>query len=174
MNCIKAGTRVARMAAVVLALAAASVAQPGAHAQPKPSPGAIAAAKELIAVAGATQLFNPLVAGVIEQAKVLYLQQNPALGKDLNEIAAKMRTDLQPRLGEIDDEVARIYATAFSEQELKEIVVFYKTPTGQKMLKMQPDVIDHSMRFAQNWANKLSDEVVAKMRDELKKRGHAM
>jgi hypothetical protein len=35
-------------------------------------------------------------------------------------------------------------------------------------------VVDDSMKFAQDWANKLSDQVVAKMRDELKKRGHAL
>ena len=30
------------------------------------------------------------------------------------------------------------------------------------------------MKFAQDWANKLSDQVIAKMRDEMKKRGHAI
>jgi hypothetical protein len=30
------------------------------------------------------------------------------------------------------------------------------------------------MKFAQSWANKLSEEVVAKMREELKKRGHTL
>jgi hypothetical protein len=30
------------------------------------------------------------------------------------------------------------------------------------------------MKFAQDWATKLSDQVIAKMRDELKKRGHAL
>jgi hypothetical protein len=30
------------------------------------------------------------------------------------------------------------------------------------------------MKFAQDWANKLSDQVVVKMRDELKKRGHTL
>jgi hypothetical protein len=30
------------------------------------------------------------------------------------------------------------------------------------------------MKFAQDWANTLSDQVVGKMRDELKKRGHAL
>ena len=28
------------------------------------------------------------------------------------------------------------------------------------------------MKFAQGWANKLSDEVIARIRTELKKRGH--
>src|SRR5262249_32857347 len=60
----------------------------------QPSPAAIASAKELISVTGATTLFSPLIAGVVEQAKVLYLQQNPGLAKDLNEIAAQMRADL--------------------------------------------------------------------------------
>jgi hypothetical protein len=30
------------------------------------------------------------------------------------------------------------------------------------------------MAFAQTWANKLSDEVIAKMRDEMKKKGHQL
>jgi len=41
-------------------------------------------------------------------------------------------------------------------------------------LTEQPKMVDDSMKFAQDWANKLSDQVVAKMRDELKKRGHAL
>ena len=71
-------------------------------------------------------------------------------------------------------EVATLYATHFSEGELKQIVTFYQSPVGKKVLSLQPTVIDASMKFAQTWANKLSDEVVAKMREELKKKGHAL
>ena len=67
-----------------------------------------------------------------------------------------------------------IYATYFTEQELKDVLAFYKTPAGKKLIAEQPKVVDASMKFAQDWANKLSDEVIAKMRDELKKRGHAL
>jgi hypothetical protein len=146
---------------------------PLANAQ-QPSPAAIASAKELISITGATTLFSPLIAGVIEQAKVLYLQQNPALAKDLNEIATQLRTDLQPRFGELTEEVARLYATNFTEQELKDVLAFYKTTAGKKFLATQPKIVESSMKFAQEWANKLSDQVIAKMRDELKKRGHAL
>lgn|GEM_PF-246795 len=140
----------------------------------QPSPAAIASAKELISVTGATTLFSPLIAGVVEQAKVLYLQQNPALAKDLNEITVQMRADLQPRFSELTDEVARLYAANFTEQELKDILAFYRTTAGKKLLGEQPKIVDSSMKFAQDWANKLSDQVIAKMRDELKKRGHAL
>jgi hypothetical protein len=170
MSVIKAIQRAARPAAIVVALVAASSA---AHAQQRqPSPASLLVAKQLVTVTGATVLFNPLIAGVVEQAKNLYLQQNPGLAKDLDEIAGKMRKDLQPRLAELTNEVARLYATHFTEQELKAILAFYKSPAGKKMLAQQPVVVDDSMKFAQNWANKLSEQVTAQMREELKKKGH--
>jgi len=171
MSVIQAIKRAVRPATIAVALIAFS---PAAHAQSKPPAAAVATAHELINVTGATALFTPLIAGVIEQAKILYLQQDPALAKDLNEIAAKMRTDLSPRFSELTNEVATLYASHFTEDELKQILKFYQSPVGKKLLSQQTIVVDASMKFAQTWANKLSDEVVAKMRDELKKKGHAL
>ena len=168
MSAIKALQRAARAAAIAVALIAAN---PVVHAQ-QPSAASMLVAKQLISVTGATTLFNPLIAGVVEQAKLLYLQQNPGLAKDLNEIAAKMRKDLQPRFAEVTNQIAKLYATHFTEQELKAILAFYRSPAGKKMLVQQPIVVDASMKFAQDWANKLSEQVTAKMRDELRKRGH--
>jgi len=171
-NVMRAMNRTLSIGALALALA---VTAPAAFAQgAKPSAAALATAKQLVTVTGATTLFNPLIAGVVEQAKLLYLQQNPMLQKDLNDIAAKLRTELAPRFAEINDEVAHEYATHFTEQELKAILAFYETPAGKKLLQEQPSVVNQSMKFAQDWANKLSTEVTEKMREELKKRGHPM
>ena len=163
---IKCTSRLAALAVTLVAFG------PAAHSQ-QPSAAAMATAKEIIASTGSSTVFNPLIAGVVEQAKLLFLQQNPGLGKDLNEIANKMRTDLQPRFAELSDEMARLYATHFTEPELKAILVFYQSPVGKKLLAQQPAVVDASMKYAQDWANKLSDEVIGKMREELKKRGRA-
>jgi len=170
MKVIQAIKSASRLAAVAVALVAFS---PTAHSQ-KPSAAAMATAKELVTATGATSLFNPLIAGVVEQAKLLFLQQNPALSKDLTEIANKMRTDLVPRFAELSNQMAELYATHFTEPELKAILVFYQSPVGKKLLAQQPDVIESSMRYAQDWANKLSDQVIAKMREELKKKGHSL
>jgi hypothetical protein len=167
MHLKRAIGRPAWAAAVALTL----LASPAAFAADAPN---IAIAKQLMNVTGATTVFNPLIAGVVEQSRLLYLQQNPMLGKDLNEIATKIRADLQPRFSELVDEMAKIYADAFTEQEMKEIVAFYQTPAGKKLLEQQPKLVDASMNFAGNWANKLSEEVTAKMREELIKRGHKM
>jgi hypothetical protein len=170
MRNLQATRRLVRLAAIAATLV---LAVPAAQAQ-KVTPAAMLTAGQIVKVTGATDLFNPLIAGVVEQAKVLFLQQNPALSKDVNEIAAKMRADLAPRMVEISSDVARNYATQFTEQELKDLLVFYQSPLGQKTLKVQPQIVDASLKFAQDWANKLSEEVVEKMRVELKKKGHAL
>jgi len=171
INVMQALQRAARPPLLAVALIAFASA---AHAQHKPSAAEMATANQLIKITGATNLFAPLIAGVIEQAKTPFLQQNPALAKELNEIAIKLRAELAPRFSEITNKVATLYATRFSEPELKAILAFYQSPVGKKLLAQQPRIIDTSMKFAQNWANKLSDEVITKMREELKKRGHPM
>ncbi len=140
----------------------------------QPSATAIATARQIVVVTGAMASFDPLVAGVIEQARLLYLQQNPSLGKDLNEIAEKMRIDLRPRFAELTNEVTREYVTNFTEAELKDVLAFYESPVGKKLLERQPIMLNASTKYAQDWANKLSEEVVKEMRDELTKRGHAL
>jgi uncharacterized protein len=140
--------------------------------QQQPSATAIATAKELITVKGATALWDPLVPGVIEQAKSVFVQANPTLLKELNEVALKLRAEYAPRSAEVVNDVAKIYASRFTEQELKDTLAFYKSPLGKKLLVEEPSILDQSMRNAQSWADRLSQEVIGKIRNEMKRRGH--
>src|SRR6266849_7072134 len=159
--------------AVTLALGLAVALGIGAaDAQQHPSASAIAAAKEVITAKGAAALYSPLVSGVIERTKSIFLQTNPMLGKDLNEVAAKLHAEYATRSAEIVNDVAKLYASRFTEQELKDILAFYKSPLGRKLIVEEPAILDQSMKNAQVWAENLSQEVIAKMRTEMKKRGH--
>jgi hypothetical protein len=140
--------------------------------QPTPSASALTTAKELITTKGAAAIFEPVVTGVVEQVKSVFLRTNPMLSKDLNEVALKLRADYAPRGAEILNDMAKLYATRFTEQELKDALAFYKSPLGSKLLAEEPKILDEGMRSAQTWANKLSEEVMGKMRAEMKKRGH--
>jgi hypothetical protein len=148
------------------------VAAGGASAQQQPSPAAVLIAKELITVKGAAAIYEPIVRGIVEQTRLTLLRANPMLGKDLNEVAAKLRADYGPRSAELMDNAARIYATHFTEHELKEALAFYKSPLGRKLVTQEPIILDQSMKEAQAWADHMSDEVIGKFRTEMKKRGH--
>jgi uncharacterized protein len=147
--------------------------QPAGQAK-EPSPAAVATAKELIEVKGATHMFDPVVPGVIETAKNMFLQTNPQLSKDLNEVAAQLRNELAAKRGEITDQVARIYAARFTEPELKEALAFYKTPLGKKLVSEEVVVLEQSMTRIQSWADRFSEEAVSRIRAEMRKRGHTL
>ncbi len=142
-----------------------------AHSQ-EPSAAAVAAARELVDLRGGAKMFDSVVPGVVEQAKGVFLQTNPALAKELDEVAGRLRSDFGSRTTELLNEVARIYAQHFTEQEMREAIAFYKTNLGRKIVTQEPIIIDQSFARMQQWANKFSEEVLSRYRAEMKKKGH--
>jgi len=138
----------------------------------QPTPAAIATAKELVSLKGGNQMFEPVVLGVIEQTKAALLQTNPQLSKDLNDVSTQLRAEYAPRSAELVNEAARQYASRFSDAELKELVTFFKSPLGQKMLVQEPQVLDATFTFVQQWGPRVAEEVMSRFRAEMKKKGH--
>jgi hypothetical protein len=160
--------------ALVAALAFGWVAFAGlAHAQ-APSPGTLAAAKELVTLKGGGAMFEPLIPGVIESAKAQFLPTNPTLAAPLNEVATALHKEYGPKRNELLDIVAKTYAQHFTEAELKDIVAFYKTPAGKKMVAQEPIAINQSLKEAQEWANQFSDVVLQRFRTEMQKKGYKL
>src|SRR6185312_12962255 len=137
-------------AAAILSMAFATVAS----AQARPTPAALLLAKELVELKGASAAYDPLVAGVIEYHKNLFMQTNPNLSRDLDVVAAKLLKDMEPRKIEMQQILTRIYASHFSEQELKDILTFYKSPVGQKLVTEEPKAMSESMQAADDWSKK--------------------
>lgn len=156
--------------AVVLGLALAAAAA-SAQAQ-QPSAAALASARELMEIKGVKNLVEPVVVGVVQQTTGTILQTNPGLSKDLDEVSAQLRTEYQPRIAEMTNEIVLLYAQHFTEQELKDAVAFYKSPAGKKILTEEPKILDESYARIQQWATRLQGEVMVRVRAEMKKRGH--
>jgi uncharacterized protein len=159
--------------ALAAVLAAACLASAGAaRAQgPAPTPAAVAAAKELVSLKGGAAMFDPLIPGVIESVKNAFVPTNPQLTPQLNEVANLLRKEYDAKRAEILNEVSKIYAQHFTEQELRDLVAFYKTPLGHKMITEEPIALDQSLKAAQSWATQFSDVVMERFRAEMKKRG---
>jgi hypothetical protein len=152
---------------LALVLAALSPAQ-----AQQPSASALALAKEIIIVKGGNAIYDPVIPQIVNQARQVFLQANPLLGKDLNEVAAKLQAELNPRTAEMLNDGARLYASKFTEQELKDVLAFYKSPVGRKVIAQEPVILDQSAANVDTWANKVADEVIAKFRAEMRRRGH--
>ncbi|MDB5620886.1 DUF2059 domain-containing protein [Tardiphaga sp.] len=147
--------------------------QPAAQAAPlKPAtPAAIGYAKEILVMKNAGAMYAGAVANMVQRVKDSVLQNNLNYQKDLNEVSVVVAQNLSGREKEISEQMAKIYASDFTEQELKDLVTFYKSALGQKLLLQEPKSIQSSMAFMQTWAQKFSEEINGQFRAEMRKRG---
>src|SRR5271155_898184 len=137
----------------LLAVAVAGVATRPAAAAANPSPAAILIAKQIAQLKDVRALFDPLVRGVVDKVKNQFMQTNFMFAKDLNEIAANLQKEYAARAGELVDMTARIYAEHFTEAELKDVLAFYQSPVGRKMIVEEPKVVDESITRAGQWGD---------------------
>ncbi|MFX5964721.1 DUF2059 domain-containing protein, partial [Acinetobacter baumannii] len=89
---------------------------------------ALAAAKEILTLKNAAAMYQAAVPNIVEQTKNALIQSNLNYQKDLGEVAIIVAKNLAGREKEIGDGMAQVYANEFSEQELKDLVTFYKSP----------------------------------------------
>ena len=65
----------------------------------------------------------------------------------------------------------QIYCNEFTEKELVDLVAFYKSPLGQKLLPAEPRAIQFSMSYMNGWAQNFAEIVNGEFRAEMRKRG---
>jgi hypothetical protein len=165
------------LSAAVLVIGLALGAVPaGAQTQTPPplkdgTPAAIAAAKEILAMKHASAMYQAAIPNIVEQTKEALVQANLNYQKDLGEVAVIVTQQLAGRQEEIGEGMAKIYANEFTEQELKDLVTFYKSPLGQKLLNAEPRAITLSMSYMNAWARNFAEIVNAQFRAEMRKRG---
>ncbi|CCE02930.1 DUF2059 domain-containing protein [Bradyrhizobium sp. STM 3809] len=171
---MKSVFRILPAAGLVLAVAAASPAAVQAQGQPpalKPASAAcMAGAKEILAMKNASALYANAVPGIVQQAKQTLLQSNLNYQKDLDEVAVVVAQTYAGKEKEIGDKMAQIYCNEFTDAEIANLVAFYKTPLGQKLINAEPKAIQMSMMATNQWAAEFSETVTAQFRAEMRKR----
>lgn len=155
-----------RLAAVaVIGWSSAALAQ-------APSASQVAVARQLVELKGGNSMFDPIITGIVNQTGSALLQTSPQLSKDLNDVAGTLRTEFAARRTEVLNEAAKFYARRFSEAELKELVTFFSSALGKKMVVEEPQALDETFQFIQQWSQTLGEQVMNRFRAEMKKKGH--
>jgi hypothetical protein len=175
---MKSVFRILPAAGLALGLAFASQSalaqqQQGAAAQPlkQGTPACMAAAREILTMKNAGAMYAQAVPNIVQQTKDTLLTTNLNYQKDLNEVAVIVAQKLAGREKEIGEGMAQIYCNEFTEKELTDLVAFYKSPLGQKLLTAEPRAIQGSMAYMNQWAQNFAEAVTAQFRAEMRKRG---
>lgn len=76
---------------------------------------------------------------------------------------------VRERRGELESLIVPIYDRHFSTDELRQLLAFYRSPIGQKMLTEQPAIARDAMDAGRVWGQQLGMEIGQKMAAEAKK-----
>lgn len=135
------------------------------------SPDQLALARKYIDLTDKAGLYESTV--VNEGIKVYQqiIPQNPQIADQLNTAIGKVIETYKGRKGELFDQIARVYALNFTQQELQQIVDFYSSPTGQKLAQANTELNRSVSDVIKVFKNNLATEFFAKVRAELKAQG---
>jgi uncharacterized protein len=123
-----------------------------------------------------TNAYGQTISRVIERAKNTFLQVNPSLNRELEEVAAILRREMDSKRSELFDLRVRAYTTRLSEQELKDLLLFYKSPLGRKWNVVGPQLVEDFQIACDRWAyasgGGFMETVNQRFRTEMQKKGH--
>ena len=130
------------------------------------------AAKEMLAVTHAESLSTAMseqIVNMIEQQMRGASDSIPPAEMEKFEKELSKMIAHELRFETMQEEFIDVYIATFSEQALRDMVAFYKTPLGQKMLEKLPVVIQQSMEVGQKHAIAMAPQINAKVEAFMKK-----
>ncbi|MCD7059601.1 DUF2059 domain-containing protein [Pelagibacterium xiamenense] len=157
-------------AALAAALALGGVS--AASAQQEISPEHLSFARQYVDMTDQANIFeNRLVALGVTIMRTL-VQQDPSLTEPVQETVREAVQEYLEQKDPLYDQFARIYASRFTIEELQEIIAFYETETGQKLLDQNRGINRDLQGVMEVWQRNASQELMARTRAMLREDGY--
>ena len=138
------------------------------------------AAEEVLRLTKVDKMLGPLI-DQIQQVQIQQLQQMnlsreaySAAQRYLQRINDLVAREMQWQ--EIKNDYIKLYTDAFTEQELRQLIQFYSTPLGHRVVEKMPVLMEQSMQLGQKKMMKIKPEIQAlseEMFQEIQKQNQA-
>lgn len=117
------------------------------------------------------QLFDLMYGNQLVETIIVAMTEAMQLdaGPMKSEVIDSMRVLLLENAPVLRDSVAAIYDRMYTAQEIKEMLKFYQTPIGKRMIETQGELFQQSMAFGRSWAQSQSEEIKIRLKPVIEK-----
>lgn len=133
-------------------------------AQSTPAPGHARAAEELLSLMDMKRMLKRTSDAMLESQ----MRQSPHLAPFEDLMREFMDTHL--RWESMKGDYVRLYTDLFSERELRDLVAFYRTPLGRKLIETTPELTvrtaDITHRHLQQHMPELQQKIIDRMQNQ--------
>ena len=138
------------------------------------SPEALALARKYVDLTDKAGIYEATLAQTAAQTSKLLSQQSPDLTDKIDAAIVKVLDGYKGKKDDLFNQFARVYATTFTEDEMKQIVAFYETPVGQKLASTAFDVNRGIGAVMQVYTYNFGTDFVRKVRATLQAQGYKL
>ncbi|WP_073245220.1 DUF2059 domain-containing protein [Flavobacterium flevense] len=112
---------------------------------------------QLMELMGSGKMAIQMMNQMMESFKSSYSKVNDTFWEDFKkEIKAEDITNM----------IIPIYDKHYTESDIDQLIAFYNSPIGKKMIATMPQVMQESMVAGQAWGKQISEKVIAKLKEK--------
>ncbi len=113
--------------------------------------------RELMKLSGAGNLGETFAKNMLKAFKDIYPNVETSVW---DEFAKEIKGEEMVNL------VIPIYAKYFTEEDMKDMIAFYKSPVGKKLVEKQPLIVQESMQAGQVLGREIGERVTKKLQEK--------
>ncbi len=159
-------------AAPVSPQAVPQAAPPAADPQFTANAQTFAAAKELVGMLDMGKQFKAVFDIIGKNMQSIIMRDNPNRNAQVNQLIHDTISKVfMSHMDEFTSNAALVYANTYTYDELEQIIAFYKTPVGQKMLQSLPQTMEKSMALNRSIITMAVKESMQQLGQQLRQNG---
>lgn len=113
--------------------------------------------RQLMEITGAAKMGEQMMTNMVAS----YKQNFPAATTEFWEAFMK-----EADMSQLMEQIIPIYAESFTDDDIQQMLAFYKTPIGRKMIEKMPIIMQQSMQLGGQWGKQLSEKVFEKLKQK--------
>ena len=158
--------------ALALAAALGASVLAGAARADEPSPEALQLAARLINDVGLTASVTGLTQELLINLERSVVAIHPEMQSALHETLVGLAPDYTKSIAPVLEELAHVVTAHMTVQDLRDATAFFEGPVGRKYLATQPAMLQDLNLAGNAWRQKTQADLLARVRDEMKKKGY--
>lgn len=127
----------------------------------------LAEARKALTATRATDSFDGILLGAAAQLKKKLITGSPDKAELIGNTVDEEAIALAARRGALEGEAARLFASTFTQEELKSIAVFFSSPAGSKYLASTPILARELGKSARIWGAGINRDLATNVQKKL-------
>ena len=126
-----------------------------------------AAAATVLDVLHSGEMVGNIVPAITAQVRLNLTHNDATLGRQFDDLAPKLRADAEAQKPALMDKLVDLYARTFTLAELNDMLGYYTSPVGQRIIATQGAINRDMLAAARDWGNVVAKTMLQSAAAEL-------